>query len=389
MGSGESTASNVAGGRIRSLGMSLHDLASLLNHLDASEAEATSGSRAAKRQYKRRSHRVASLPVEITPRGGPSVRLLMVCRNLSSGGASLLHNSFLHAGTRLALTLRHLNRGSVTVHGKVAHCDHVRGMVHQVGVRFEQIVNIADYVKLDELSDWFTLEHVPLDEVRGCLVLGGASEVEQRLIQHCLEGTETRLRLAEGHEAAIGYVREGADLVLLDIDQGRVDLDSFFAAANESGLATPVIVVSGKSDAELKRVLREFQPSAVLAKPILRDLLLRSIAEFLVVGRSAAATVSSLITTDERYALVPGFVRSLHESAEDLQGLIARREADAARAICLQLAKAAPTVGFSGIGLLADQAARSLTQTRSVESSRPALQRLILACESAQAGRAA
>jgi hypothetical protein len=52
--------------------------------------------------------------------------------------------------------------------------------------------------------------------------------------------------------------------------------------------------------------------------------------------------------------------------------------------MCAQIAKAAPGMGFSGVGLLAEQAGKSLAQTQSAESSRSAIQRLIVACESAQ-----
>jgi len=379
----DSTSQNV--GRINTLGLSIADLAALLRRLD--EADKASSSKS--RRFKRRQFRLASLDMEVHHVGSVPTRLSVVCRNISSGGAALLHNSFLHVGTKVVLSFRNSTRGNVQVIGKVAHCSHVRALVHQLGIKFEQPIKPADFLQLDPLEDWFTLETVKDEEMRGCIVLVGTSDMEAKLVQSFLKGTEVRLRCAGDQATAFAHAAEGADLIVADPDQQKIQISSFIRDAEAAGLATPILVITARGPDERRKILVDDNPAAVLAKPLTRDVFARALGEFLIVGRSAASTVSSMHQADEKMMLLPEFVRSLNASACDLRGLLERNELDATQAICSQIACAAPAMGFAGIGALADQAVRSLTQTRSVESSKAALQRVIGACESAQAARRA
>lgn len=380
-------STNQSVGRINTLGLSIPELATLLKRLDESDAASGGGSKS--RRFKRRQLRLSALQMEVHHAGGMATKLNVVCRNLSSGGAAVLHNSFLHMGTKVVLNFKHATRGNVGVIGKVAHCAHVRACVHQLGIKFEHPVKPSDFLQLDPLDDWFTLERVKDEEMRGCIVLAGTSAMEQKLVQSFLKGTDVRLRCAADQAETLAFASEGADLIILDPDQKSVTLEAMFKAAAEAGSATPILVVTAQGPDERRRILKEFGPAAVLSKPLTRDIFARALGEFLIVGGSASTTVSSMRGSDDKSALLPEFVRSLHASASDLRDLLERKELDAAQAVCAQIASAAPSMGFAGIGSLAEQAERSLTQTRSVESSRPVLQRLIGACESSQATRKA
>lgn len=372
-------------GRINTLGLSITDLAALLKRLDEADQAASSKHR----RFKRRQFRLASLEMEVHHAGGVPTRLNVVCRNISSGGAALLHNSFLHNGTKVVLNFRNPTRGAVSVSGKIAHCSHVRSLIHQLGIKFDQPIKPSDFLQLDPLDDWFTLENVKDEEMRGCIVLAGTSDMERKLVQSYLTGTEVRLRTADDQASAIAQAAEGADLIIADPDQKKIELGPFIEAVGAAGLATPVLVVTARGPDERRKLLGELSPAAVLAKPLTRDVFARALGEFLIVGRSAASTVSSIRSDDAKAAMLPEFVRSLNASAGDLRDLLARNELDATQAICSQIASAAPSMGFAGIGALAEQAIRSLTQTRSVESSKAAIQRVVGACESAQATRRA
>lgn len=377
----DSTSQSV--GRINTLGLSINDLAALLKRLDEADIAASGKNR----RFKRRQFRLAALELEVHHAGSVPTKLNVVCRNLSSGGAALLHNSYLHVGTKVVLNFQHALRGVTPVVGKVAHCAHVRAVIHQLGIKFDSPIKPAEFLQLDPLEDWFTLENVKDEEMRGCIVLVGTSAMEAKLIQSFLKGTEVRLRCSADKAEALTHASEGADLIIADPDQKSIDLPDFMHGAHDAGLSTPILVVTSRGPDERRKILKDLQPSAVLAKPLTRDVFARALAEFLIVGRSGASTVSSMGAGDERIAMLPEFVRSLNASGADLRALLERSEPDAAQAICSQIASAAPAMGFAGIGSLAEQAVRSLTQTRSVDSSKASLQRLIDACESAHTVR--
>lgn len=268
---------------LHSLGMTVQDVAALMNKLDESDpGERGEGARGVQRKFKRRSYRMACLPVEIVAPGGATTAVTMVCRNLSSGGLAALHNSFLHPGTKANVTLKHVSRGPTVLSAKVTHSQHLKGVVHQVGIKLDQPIKPSDYIKLDQLEDWFSLEAVPPEELRGCLVVVGTSEIEQRLIQNYLQGTDVRLRCPSRttSKRTMRTRRTGRTLSSSIRTRARWSSTGFFAAMQDGGVATPVVVVTARSKDDRQRWLREFEPAAIVAKPLTKALFLRAVAEF-------------------------------------------------------------------------------------------------------------
>ena len=71
-------------------------------------------------------------------------------RNLSTGGVSVLHGSFLYPGTGCAVTLRAIDGRQVRVPGRVVRCRCVRGRVHEVGVQFDDPIRVEDFLAVTE-----------------------------------------------------------------------------------------------------------------------------------------------------------------------------------------------------------------------------------------------
>ncbi|MEW6251125.1 MAG: PilZ domain-containing protein [Planctomycetota bacterium] len=67
-------------------------------------------------------------------------------RNLSAGGISFLHGSFLYPGARCALALPTRAGERVALAGRIVRCRCVRGRVHEVGVAFDQPIEVERYV---------------------------------------------------------------------------------------------------------------------------------------------------------------------------------------------------------------------------------------------------
>ena len=56
-------------------------------------------------------------------------------RNISSRGLSFLHKQMLPPGKRLTVSIPLLDDQTIHVIARVIHCRHIRGMMHEIGIR--------------------------------------------------------------------------------------------------------------------------------------------------------------------------------------------------------------------------------------------------------------
>jgi len=79
---------------------------------------------------------------------GCNTNFIVRPRNLSNGGCSVLHGSFVYPGTGCTLVLRMRNDRSVLTPGRVVRCRCVRGRVHEIGIRFDRGIDIEEFVEI-------------------------------------------------------------------------------------------------------------------------------------------------------------------------------------------------------------------------------------------------
>jgi hypothetical protein len=64
-------------------------------------------------------------------------RYFVVPRDVSAGGVSFLHGSFVHTGTPVGVVFITRSGDMLKVQGRVVRCRHAQASVHEVGVEFE------------------------------------------------------------------------------------------------------------------------------------------------------------------------------------------------------------------------------------------------------------
>ena len=382
-----STNAPTAGQRPNSVNMTQHELERMLGELDRSQGDGGAGRK--DRDFVRWQFRPMGVELRVDQTGGggvsSSATVRVACRNISRGGISLLHGSFIHVGSAVTVFLRNREQSTVPIAGSVVRCRHVRGMVHELGIRFNLPIDTKEFVQRDPFSDCFSLERVDPAELSGCVVSVDDSQMDQKLVQHYLRGTQIRLRSASSKAEAMPLIMEGCDLVLCDYDLGNETLIDVLKEMRSSGLQTPVIAVTADTSALSRDRLLEAEASAFIAKPVSQALLLRAIAEFLMVDSTQQAMRSTLAESDPNAVLVDAFIQQARQYAKRLQDCIAREDASSARSICLQIRGTAPMLGFAPLGKLADAAANAVTASMSVQESVVALRSLIAACQRIQA----
>jgi hypothetical protein len=74
----------------------------------------------------------------------------LIPRNISRMGLSLLHGKFVYDGTPCVAGLKALDGQLVPVRGKVMWCRLITGRIHEIGIRFEEPIELEDFVPGDE-----------------------------------------------------------------------------------------------------------------------------------------------------------------------------------------------------------------------------------------------
>lgn len=84
--------------------------------------------------------------IEMTYSDGTRALLQAPGRDLSEGGIGIYHNAYVHTGVACNVTLRTVDGEAITQTGRVARCIHLRGAVHEVGIRFDQPVDLSLFI---------------------------------------------------------------------------------------------------------------------------------------------------------------------------------------------------------------------------------------------------
>lgn len=80
---------------------------------------------------------------------GASQRVLVSLRDISRGGLAMLYGNYVHKGTKCMFVVCDGQRKPVvTASGEVIRCNHVKGTVHDVGVKFDKPLPVDMLLKV-------------------------------------------------------------------------------------------------------------------------------------------------------------------------------------------------------------------------------------------------
>ncbi|MBS0195780.1 MAG: response regulator [Planctomycetes bacterium] len=351
-----SKTDNSTHGRVNTLGIQQRDLEMLLEELDRTQSDDCN----LRREFIRRPFRRATMRMHILPQGGPKLEIKVACRNLSAGGASILHSAYLHSGTKVIVFLPHPTMGEIEVRGQIKRGCHISGMIHELGVKFDKPIKVREFVQMHALDNCFSLEAVKPEQLKGTLLYVEDSVLEQRIVKHLLTQTQLKLKIAENFDDGIRMAAEGCDLILSDLhlnDRSGVDLAARLRA---EGIETPIILATGDVTAEAREALAKRTIDSLISKPLQQQVLLRALAEFMTAGVAPSAMASTLPKDHPNYHLVPAFVETLRDFSKQLTEAAAKKDPTACRNIAVRIRGVAPSLGFEYLSRLAGETTKAL-----------------------------
>lgn len=364
------------------------DLDKLNSLFDEMERRSPGGQPDPRRNHVRWTFRQLAVQVRVCHVAGSQASFHVACRNISSGGMSVLHSSFLHTGTKVIATLPHISGHAVEVEGVIARCVHVQGICHELGIKFRNSVDARNFVKLDLCGDGFILEKVDPATLEGVLIYIANSEAELTLIRHFLRDTKLRLRVADTFEEAAKLLGEPADLLIADYMVKGKNCAEFIASVREKGTTIPAIVFVPSTTDAIRHQLARAEVSSFLVTPLDQNMLFRALSEFMTGAEDLGSTVSALPRNHPNSPMVDQFTKEVHAQADEIEKLVKAADFEQTRTVVLQIAKEAPSMGFPRVAQIAHAADRALSSSMSLEESRPQLRHLVRACREVR-GRAA
>ncbi|MBX3358450.1 MAG: response regulator [Phycisphaeraceae bacterium] len=372
-------------GRVNTVGLNRRELDEIL---DSFEGANTDAENAPVRKYIRRRFRHTRIPMQVFQPGGGLQTFPVACRNISTGGLSVLHNAYVHLGTPCTIALPMPTGSHVSVRGQVVRCSHRRGMVHELGIKFDEALDTRLLLSNDLFADFYTREQVDPADLRGTLLCIDDSAADRRLIRYYLRDTNMQVVAAEDADSGLDKALEGVDLIVCSLSLPGPDGIECVASIRGRSIATPVILVTADDSTVTRERVEGIDVQACLVKPLSQPLLLRAAAEFLL--RAMPAGKAPGPTTAERSpSMAAGFLANLRGDADRLEYLLRNRSTQDIRKLCTQLRETTPHMGLAGIGGLADTVLKAMERTGGATGATEELGRLIEACRSANARRRA
>ncbi len=294
---------------------------------------------AVKRVHARWPFAQTSVSAKLIHPGGTQIELSFACRNLSRTGIGLLHNTYVHPGSRIEVALPRPSGQTEVLTGEVARCAHRQGVIHEIGVRFDEEIPLPDFVRPDIFEGWLTFESVKPEDIEGSVVHADPSKIDRKIVSHYLRDTGVSLRQVESGADALHSIASGCDLIIAEADLGDMSGADLVSAVRNSGNGTPVLVVGPELDVAARSVMTASGVNGYLLKPFECEPFLLGVAEFLVADAvDARANLSG-----------DGHQGRLRQLAEQLDEFVEKNASIESYVVSQQIAGIAPQLGFEAI----------------------------------------
>lgn len=369
---------------IDALRMTDQDHEALVAELDRSS---TNSSGRDKRRSKRLPYKnVRGLTLELTHPGGSTVRFVVKPRNISRTGLSVLHGGFIHTGTPCIVPLRSLTGKTTLVGAKVVMCRHIRGRVHELGMVFDQPIELTQFV-LDADAGMPDGEHtgpITLPTLQGSVLVVDEWESDRKLIDYDLQKLGLRVTLADGGAEALGLLKAGKfDVVITGDWLGDMSGPDLAGAIRKIGRDTPLLGIFVDAGPVQMEAAAVAGIGTIIAKPYKIEHLAQLLLQYLNfdIGHSdgAAAPGGSDLSTKwletGMRPMILSFLQGLEIRLADLERQVTSGGADPL-ATCQRLKGAAASYGFPKLSDTAEQLARLLQNDAPLDSVKNTIERL-------------
>lgn len=361
----------------------------LLDKLDQTEQR---GGKNPKRAAARLEYRVRDIPLSVNHPGGGVGRYIVLGRNLSSGGISLIHAGYLHNGTecRMALTLP--SGGAKTLIGKVVFCRLASGQMHEIGVEFTEKIDVQQFASASvrRLNDDPEVR-ASLMPIPGNAIIVAPAEADRRLIESRLKQSGLNPTPVDRAGAALDQVKL-LTYALAVVDLGLADPGpaALVESLKKAGYVGCIVgLAADESPSERQRAIDMgmhdciFKPMRFEAMHTLIAKLMRSNGGNIDGGSPIISTIAGEHGAED---LIKFFLGAAGEAAAAIAAAVHKNDLKTVQKECQSLKSIAGGYGFQPVVESARQVLQALEVSPSIQAASGRISALLNVCNRLSAG---
>lgn len=296
------------------------------------------------------------LAVRLQRQNRASIPYRVKAHNISARGVAFLNGFFIQTGTPCDAALRNVRGGTVSLSGKVARCRYVGGKTHEIGMEFDRLIELREFLPEDVLPVSQEIAIGGSERFSGKLLYVDDSLDGQELISFLAGELGVEVQTAASTSEATGLVRnENFDLVMVKITPGH-SAGELARGLRESNYSGFIAAVSGQAAGveqatEADALARGC--NCVLSAPVTPERLTDLFSSVLI-GKEADSAApeplfSSLWPNVKMRPLILKFVARLQTRVAELEGLLSAEQQGELRRMCQESMDSAESYGYKQI----------------------------------------
>ncbi|MBL4809893.1 MAG: PilZ domain-containing protein [Phycisphaerales bacterium] len=332
----------------------------------------------ASRIFRRLSYAHAKIAINIQSEGHNQRTLIVATRNLSQGGMSILHSSFMYTGTQLTVDLI-TNTGDITTcYGSVTRCEHRGGRVHEIGIKFDDEIILREYLNPNPKNLLHSREKVDHESMDIKLLVVSSNTDFSSTMREYFQPTSMIYKFAKSDAEALELF-QAQDMVLLHLDTVTMQTPETISQMREQGFTNPIIIAGRPTSEEDSHIISACGADMILPWPCDEQTILCSIGEYIFNSWTAESleNIRSCISPETRRVLYV----ELAKIGITLDQQVRTQNQEGAHISCSRIRVLAPLLNLVALKSAIDDLTKRLSKAESLESLAPELNQISMACK--------
>lgn len=212
-----------------------------------------------------------------------STRTITVAtRNISRGGMSVLHSSFVYPGTYVSASLTRVSGPAHPISGRVVRCEHRGGVVHEIGIKFGHEITVQEFVRPDINEAIRSYEVVRPELLTGKLLVVGTDKSIVPFAREYLQTTCIQYGFVDSGAEALKKDLRAFSLIFACMDVGKMTGPEFAKQLREHGYHKPVLLSGQASDELTRSQIRLSTADMYVPSPLCENDLMCALGEYLL-----------------------------------------------------------------------------------------------------------
>lgn len=208
--------------------------------------------------------------------------ITVATRNISRGGLSVLHSSFAYPGTSVRTTLHRNDAKPCIITGKIVRCEHIGGVVHEIGIRFDNEIIVQEFIRPDILNCTRTHERITPNKLKAKVLFVGNDKEITPFAREYLQQTSIIFGFADTAKQAIDKGVNENDIICCCLDAGDMTGPEFTRTLRTTGFNKPVILIGTCNDDLTRSQIHLSSADAFIRAPIEEHDFLCAFAEYIL-----------------------------------------------------------------------------------------------------------